>query len=137
MEKTLKDFLAFGKIYDEKSIKELNSLALAYVGDAVFELLVRTMVLKGNIPAHKLHTKSIKYVQAKGQKELIEKVLQSLSEEELGVYNRGKNSKPHTIAKNQTLSDYMEATGLEALFGYLYLLDRLDRLVEIFGEMIN
>lgn len=50
MEKTLKDFLAFGKIYDEKSIKELNSLALAYVGDAVFELLVRTMVLKGNIP---------------------------------------------------------------------------------------
>lgn len=137
MEKTLEDFCVIGKTYDENSIRELNPLTLAYLGDAVFELLVRTHVLRGNLSANKLYRESIKYVKAKNQRQLLEKILPNLSEEEVKIYKRGRNAKPHTIPKNTEITDYKVATGLEALFGYLYLLEREDRIVKIFMEMIK
>lgn len=137
MEKTLEDFCVIGKTYDENSIRELNPLTLAYLGDAVFELLVRTHVLRGNLSANKLYRESIKYVKAKNQRQLLEKILPNLSEEEVKIYKRGRNAKPHTIPKNAEITDYKVATGLEALFGYLYLLEREDRIVKIFMEMIK
>lgn len=131
------NFLDVGRIYNEKSIRELSPLVLAYVGDSIYDLLVRTHITKKNINIKNLHINSIKYVSAKAQSELINKVYDNLTEEEIEIFKRGRNAKSHTVPKNQELSDYKRATGLEALFGYLYLLNRHKRLVEIFEEMIK
>lgn len=131
------NFLKVGRFYDDKSIREISPLVLAYIGDSIFDLLVRTHITKKNINIKNLHRESIKYVSAKSQSALIDKVYEKLSSEEIEVYKRGRNAKSHTVPKNQELSDYKKATGLESLFGYLYLLNRHKRLVEIFEEMIN
>ena len=128
-------FLKLSKGYDDKSIRELSPLALAFLGDGVYELLVRTYVLDKNKLAGKLHKEAVNFVKAKAQSESIRRVLSKLSEDETAVFNRGKNAKPHTMAKNQTTFDYKMATGLEALFGYLYLLNRGDRILELFKLM--
>ena len=128
-------FLKLSKGYDDKSIRELSPLALAFLGDGVYELLVRTYVLDKNKLANKLHKEAVNFVKAKAQSESIRRVLSKLSEDEKAVFNRGKNAKPHTMAKNQTTFDYKMATGLEALFGYLYLLNRGDRILELFKLM--
>lgn len=128
-------FLKLSKGYDDKSIRELSPLALAFLGDGVYELLVRTYVLDKNKLAGKLHKEAVNFVKAKAQSESIRRVLSKLSEDEKAVFNRGKNAKPHTMAKNQTTFDYKMATGLEALFGYLYLLNRGDRILELFKLM--
>lgn len=128
-------FLKLSKGYDDKSIRELSPLALAFLGDGVYELLVRTYVLDKNKLANKLHKEAVNFVKAKAQAESIRRVLSKLSEDEKAVFNRGKNAKPHTMAKNQTTFDYKMATGLEALFGYLYLLNRGDRILELFKLM--
>lgn len=137
MEKNLKDFLCLGENFNEKNIKELSPLALAFIGDGVFELLVRTHVLNKNFSANKLHREAIKYVKAKNQRELLEKVKENLDEEEIQIVKRGRNAKSHTVPKNAEIADYKMATGLEALFGYLYLLGRYERILEIFMEMIK
>ena len=128
-------FLKLSKGYDDKSFRELSPLALAFLGDGVYELLVRTYVLDKNKLAGKLHKEAVNFVKAKAQSESIRRVLSKLSEDEKAVFNRGKNAKPHTMAKNQTTFDYKMATGLEALFGYLYLLNRGDRILELFKLM--
>lgn len=128
-------FLRLSKGYDEKSIRELSPLALAFLGDGVYELLVRTYILDKNKHTNKLHKEAVNFVKAKAQSESIRKVLLYLNEEEMKVFNRGKNAKPHTMAKNQTTFDYKMATGLEALFGYLYLLNKGDRILELFKLM--
>lgn len=135
MEENLK-FLEV-KNYKESEVRELSPLALAYIGDACFEILVRSEILDARKNQNKLHRESIRFVRAKSQRELIEKVEDKLTEEEMKIFKRGRNAKSHTVPKNADPIDYRMATGLEALFGYLYLLKRYDRIREIFEEMIR
>lgn len=137
MEKSLVNYLQVGRVYDEKSIKELSPLALAYVGDSVYELLVRTHILNKNYRPKELHRRSIAYVKAKSQHQQVQKMMEQFSQEEMLVYRRGRNAKSHTMPKNATVADYRAATGLETLFGYLYLLGREERILEIFMEMVK
>ena len=107
--------------------KSLSPLVLAYIGDAVFELMVRGYVLKdGNAPVNKLNKKSRNIVNAGSQSEMYEKLKDVLTETE------GRNAKSFTTAKNQSVSDYRRATGVEAIFGYIYLSGDLERLKELF-----
>jgi len=115
--------------------REFSPLALAYIGDAVYELLIRTLVLdEGNVPPQKLHQKSSRLVNAEAQAAMIRLLLPSLSEEEESVYKRGRNAKSFTSAKHASMIDYRTATGLEALFGYLYLEGRFGRIRELLQQ---
>ncbi len=116
----------------EGDIRTYSPLTLAYLGDAVYELMIRTMVTtQGNAQVNKLHKKSTELVKASSQAQLMFKVMDLLSEEEQTIYKRGRNAKSTTIAKNASMSDYRTATGFEALCGYLYLTGRMDRLAEL------
>lgn len=119
-------------------IEMLNPLALAYVGDAVYDTFVRSyLVTRGLSQVAKLHKKSIGFVKAKAQAEILSKISGSLTEEEGDVVRRGRNTKAATVPKNADLADYRHATGLEALIGYLFLTGRTDRLVEILRKAIE
>ena len=112
----------------EVDIRTYSPLALAYMGDAVYDLVFRTAVVqKGNTSAHKLHIQATRYVKAPAQAELADAIIEKLTAQEFAVYKRGKNAKPYTMAKNATLAEYKKATGLEALMGYLYLTDQMER----------
>ncbi len=134
MEESLK-FLEIARRYDDKSIRELSPLALAFVGDAVYELLVRLYILQSNKNVNTLHKNAIKYVKAQAQARRAELIIAQLEEEELKVFKRGRNANPHTVPKNAKISDYRMATGLEALFGYLYLRNEGSRIIELFKIM--
>ncbi len=113
-------------------VRTYSPLTLAYIGDAVYDLVIRTVVVeRGNKPANKLHKTTVQYVNAATQASMIESVLEDLTEEELAVYKRGRNAKSYTAAKNMSIEDYRKATGMEALMGYLYLQDRSDRLLSL------
>jgi ribonuclease-3 family protein len=113
-------------------IRTYSPLTLAYIGDGVFDLVIRTVVVgKGNTRANQLHRRTSGIVKAHTQAEIIGYLEERLTEEERDVYRRGRNAKSPTMAKNATVSDYRKATGLEALVGYLYLTDRFERLVEL------
>lgn len=116
-----------------KKPSQLAPLTLAYIGDGVYELFVRTRVIEENenMPAHKLHKKTVQYVKAHAQSQSIEAMLPKLTEEEEAVFRRGRNAKSHTVPKNADLIDYKRATGFEALIGYLYLSEQYDRLNEL------
>ena len=111
-----------------------SPLTLAYIGDAVFELLVRTHVLAadGNAQSSKMHKKSAAFVCAKAQSQAYFKLQGRLSEDELQMLKRGRNARSPTTAKNASVSEYRHATGVEALFGYLYLDGRHERVAELF-----
>ena len=114
-----------------------NTLSLAFLGDAVYSLMVREKLVKeSGLPAGKLHKMSVDSVNAAAQSEAVKKLLPVLSEEETGVFKRARNAHPHHSPKNQSEGDYHYATGLEALFGFLYLEGRYDRLKELF-DIIN
>lgn len=116
----------------EVDIRTYSPLTLAYIGDAVYDLIFRTVVVeRGNTAPNKLHQRAIQYVKAPAQALLIEAVMDELTEEELALYKRGKNAKPHTMAKNATMAEYKKATGLEALVGFLYLTDQMERALEL------
>ena len=116
----------------QQDIRTYSPLTLAYVGDAVYDLIIRTMVVEqANRPANDLHRITVKYVSANAQSKMIQALLEELTEEEQSVYRRGKNSKPHTTAKNATVADYMKATGFEAVIGYLYLTNQMPRVLEL------
>lgn len=116
----------------ETDIKTYSPLALAYIGDGIYDLIIRTVVVgRGNLPAEKLHKKVIQYVNAGTQAAMIEAVLEDLNEEEEAVYRRGRNAKSYTKAKNATVGDYRKATGFEALMGYLYLQNKMGRAIEL------
>ncbi len=116
----------------EVDIRTYSPLTLAYIGDAVYDLIIRTVVVeRGNTSANKLHKQTIEYVKAPAQARLIEAIQEDLTEEEAGIYRRGRNAKPYTMAKNATTNEYKKATGLEALVGYLYLTDRVERILEL------
>ena len=111
-------------------IRTYSPLALAYIGDGIFELVIRSVVVgRGNTQASKLHHRTSRIVCAHSQAMLMEKLLPVLTEEEKGIYRRGRNANPRTMAKHATMSDYRQATGFEALMGYLYLTNRLDRIL--------
>ncbi|MDQ0272555.1 Mini-ribonuclease 3 [Cytobacillus purgationiresistens] len=114
--------------------KQLNSLALAYMGDAVFENYVRhELIQKGSVRPNLLHKEATRYVSAKAQAKVIHAMLDgdNLSEEERAVVRRGRNAKSGTVPKNTDVQTYRYSTAFEALIGYLYLSDRLERLEEI------
>lgn len=117
----------------KKQPNQYSPLALAYIGDGVYELYVRTRVIeeRPNLPAHKLHLHTVKYVKARAQSQSIEAMLPMLTEEETAVYKRGRNAKSATMAKNATMTDYRRATGFEALIGYVYLTENTERLNEL------
>ena len=127
--------------YSKKNNDEVNQmspLTWAYVGDAVYELFIRTyLVNTTNLKPHELHLKSIKYVKAKAQTEILEKLDNILTEEEKEIVRRGRNTKTHHIAKNASMKEYMYSTALEALIGYLYLSNNEKRLNEIFEFIID
>lgn len=107
-----------------------SPLVLAYIGDAVYELLIRTRVInQGSMQVNKMHKKSASLVKAETQANLIKVLQEELTQEEQAVYKRGRNAKSVTTAKHATMMDYRMATGFEALVGYLYLTGRMDRLL--------
>ena len=116
----------------QQDVRTYSPLTLAYIGDAVYEMIVRTVVVeRANRSANVLHRITVKYVSAGAQSRIIQELMEELTEEEQAVYRRGKNSKPHTTAKNASLSDYLKATGFEAVIGYLYLTGQMGRAIEL------
>ncbi len=116
--------------------KQLSPLNLAFIGDCVYEMLVReTLVIDANRPVNDLHRESVKYVSAKAQTAAFEKIKDILTEEEITVYKRGRNAKVGHSPKSATEGEYHCATGVEALFGYLYLTEQLDRIKELFSKI--
>jgi Uncharacterized protein conserved in bacteria len=125
--------MSFDLIRKKMTIEEarmLNPLSLAFVGDAVFELIVRNNIIYENmqLSAHKLHVKSISYVKAHAQSEYVKSIINELTEEELAVYKRGRNTKSTTVPKNADVQEYRVATGFETLVGFLYLTAQDERL---------
>lgn len=116
---------------DKKTdVRALSPLTLAYIGDAVYELIIRSsLVLAEERTVDKFHKRCSLIVNASAQKDLIMKLLPELTEEEQGVFRRGRNAKSYSVPKNANLTDYRNATGFEALCGYLYLTDRMERLL--------
>lgn len=114
----------------EQDIRAYSPLTLAYIGDAIYDLVIRSVVVeRANRSNNDLHKKTIKYVKAEAQSRMIEALKEELTGEEEAVFKRGRNAKFHTSAKNASLGDYKRATGYEALLGYLYLTDQTDRLL--------
>ena len=117
---------------DNVDVRMYSPLTLAFMGDCVFEIVIRSIVVeRGNRQAGSLHKIKSSVVNAKVQARMIEALMEELTEEERAVYKRGRNAKPHTVAKNASVNDYRKATGLEALFGYLYLSGQEDRIFEL------
>ncbi len=113
---------------------QYSPLVLAYLGDAVYELMIREHIVRqANRQVSKLHHEATQYVNAAAQAQLAERILERLTEEELAVYRRGRNATSHTVPKNQETGDYRKATGLEALIGWLYLKGDTDRIFELAG----
>ncbi len=116
----------------EVDLRTYSPLTLAFIGDSIYDLIIRTLVVEsGNAPVNKLHKEVTKQVQATAQAELFHKIQDQLSEEELAVYKRGRNAKSFTSAKNAGIVEYRTATGLEALVGYLYLKGQISRILEL------
>ena len=119
-------------------VNAMSSLALAHVGDAVFELLVRLhLAEEGRETSENLHLASVAMVKASAQARDMRTILPALSQEELAVYHRGRNAHVHSVPKHARPGDYHEATALEALFGYLYLLGRRKRVNELFELILE
>ena len=117
---------------ERKEAKEFSPLVLAYIGDAVYELIVRSILVSmGNRPVNKLNKDATSLVKAGAQSEIVKLISDNLSEEEYTIFKRGRNSSPHTMAKNASMTDYKYATGFEALIGFLYLDNRCDRALEL------
>lgn len=121
-----------------KDPRHISPLVLAYVGDTVYDLFVRTkLILSSDATAHGLHVQATRLVCAKAQAAALYALLDKLDEEELAVYKRGRNSHMGTVPKNAAIVDYRAATGLEALLGYLYLSGRDERLSELMSLVLH
>ncbi len=118
----------------EKEINRMSALALAHLGDAVYELQVRSMLCTGGLcVSGNLHRETVSRVCAPAQAAFADRILPLLTDEEVAVYKRGRNAHVHAIPKNATASQYGKATGIEALFGWLYLMGRQGRIEELFA----
>lgn len=128
-----------GNLLDINSdIHELSPLTLSFVGDSVYDLLVRQhLVSLANRPVKELNQMKVTLVNCKSQAESAKVIMEYLSEDELDVYKRGRNVKVNSVSKHSSIADYHAATGLEALFGYLYLSGNTDRIKELFMMILN
>ena len=116
----------------DTDLRTYSPLTLAYIGDGVYELIVRTVLVKrGNCPVNRLHKQASSLLKAASQSAMMEVLEPMLTEEEAGVYRRGRNAHSPTMAKHATMSDYRRATGFEALIGYLYLKEDFTRMTEL------
>lgn len=123
---------------DVKDVNKISILGLAHVGDGVYELLVRSMLCQsGHTALLDLHKSSVKMVKAAAQAAAAEKLLELLDEEERAIYKRGRNAHVHTVPKNADIAQYHAATGLEALFGWLYLQGKLERINRLFAVIME
>ena len=117
---------------EEQDIRSYSPLTLAYIGDCIYEIIIRTVVVeRGNKSPQSLHKTVTKYVKAETQCELFQVLQDELTEEEMAVMRRGRNAKSFTTAKNASVGDYRKASGLDALFGYLYLTGQTERAVSL------
>ena len=122
----------------EQDILNISSLRLAHLGDAVFELMVRSwLCLHGKATSKGLHRAAVRYVAAPAQAEMAEKIREMLTPEEEGVFRRGRNAVPHSIPRAASRSQYQTATAVEALFGWLWLRGERERLNELFERMMD
>lgn len=134
MEESLRLYSAIKETFQmgEVDVKTYSPLTLAFIGDCVFDMIIRSYVVaQGNRGTEGLHKSKSKIVKASAQAAMIDRIYDSLTPEEQDIYRRGRNAKSHTMAKNASMSDYRKATGLEALCGYLYLQDRMARILEL------
>ncbi len=134
MEESISILSAIKKQFDckEVDVRTYSPLTLAYIGDAIYDLVIRTIVVeRGNQSANNLHKKTVKYVNARVQAQMIDALEETLSEEEKAVYHRGRNAKSYTSAKNATIIEYRKATGFEALLGYWYLKGETTRILTL------
>ena len=117
---------------EEQDLRSYSPLTLAYIGGGVYELIIRTiLVKKGNCPVNRLHKKASSLVKAGAQSAIMEVIEEKLTPEELSVYRRGRNAHSPTMAKHATMADYRRATGFEALMGYLYLKEDYTRMLTL------
>lgn len=141
MEKSIDSFVEYLKEefhLEDKDLRTYSPLTLAYIGDAIFDLVIRTLLVKrGNCQPNKLHERAAKLVKASAQAQMIEHLMPELTDEEISIYKRGRNAKSYTKAKNATVSDYRKATGLEALMGYLYLREDTKRIIELIKKGLD
>ena len=116
----------------ETDVDSYSPLVLAYMGDCVYDLIIKSMVVsRGNKQVHRLHEETSSYVQASAQSRMMRAMQPHLTEEEHAIYRRGRNTRSVSAAKNQTITDYRRATGFEALVGYLFLKKRYARLMQL------
>ena len=117
---------------DSVDIRTYSPLTLAYIGDGIFDLVIRTLVVgKGNTSANQLHQRTSHIVKAHSRAIMADALAEIMTPQEQDVYRRGRNAKSHTMAKNATVADYRSATGFEALMGYLYLTEQSERMMEL------
>ncbi len=122
----------------EQDAKQYSPLTLAYIGDAIYEIIVRTVLVeRGNAPVNSLHKHASKLVKAEAQADAYFRIKELLTEEEVSVFKRGRNAKSYTSAKNATIGDYRVATGFEALFGYWYLTGQTERMLSMAKAVIE
>lgn len=123
---------------DIEEVKLMPPLVWAYVGDAVYELYIRTnLVNNTKLNPHKLHVEAIKYVKAQAQAKILETITEILTEEEKDIVRRGRNAQNHHLPKNANLDEYSHATAFEALIGYLYLTKQDERLKEVLEKTLG
>lgn len=123
---------------NKSDISQMSPLVWAYMGDAVYEKFIREYVIRQGLCKNGLlHKKSIKYVSAKGQAQILKEIEEFLTDEEKDIVRRGRNSNPHSTAKNADIVEYKYATGFEALIGWLYLNEKEERLEEILKKCVE
>lgn len=132
MAQSLKDSIFTAFHVEEKDLRTYSPLTLAYIGDGIFDLIIRSLVVgSANMPPNRLHSHTSHIVRAASQARMMEAIEADLTEEEAEIYRRGRNAKSYTHAKNATLIDYRIATGFEALMGWHYLQGNTERIIEL------
>lgn len=130
--------LRLGRVYSEKDAALLNALQLAYVGDAVWETVIRDALLRKGLNVHHLHSTCIQYVSARAQASFSELLLPEMTEAETVIFRRGRNTHAHHSApRNQNPEDYATATGFEAVIGYLYITGQDNRILQLSRKIIG
>lgn len=137
MESNYNVFRNVNKELSGEDIMMLSPLQLAYIGDSVYELLVRTYLVTKGISVKDLHKATTNYVKAKAQAKFAHELEEKLTEKEKLIIKKGRNAKSNTSPKNTDIIDYKYATGFECLFGYLYLMNQDERIKELFEEIKN
>lgn len=123
---------------NEEEVNTMSPLIWAYIGDSVYELYIRMhLVNTTKFKPHKLHLEAVKYVKAKAQADILQRIEENLKEKEKEIIKRGRNAENHHLPKNATIQEYMYSTGFEALIGYLYLTKQDNRLEEILELCID